>query len=137
MAFSDDQKAQIRLYMGFSRLFAQVNSILENVMSAIDNLAGPPPNGDNGATQARIITVLSQLDVLNTTLVNNAQLMLATDVTGEIKFDAIRNAAGIKQEGRRLIQQLSIALAMKPATDFFGTPMLNPTGDVNLHDYGA
>jgi hypothetical protein len=135
MAFTDDQRAQIRLYMGMPRVFAQVNSILENVMSAIDNLSGPPPNGDNGATQARIVTVLAQIDAINTQIVQNAQLMLATEVMDEVKFDAIRNDAGLRRVGRALIQQLSIPLSMKPAVDFFSSAGLNPTPDINMHQF--
>lgn len=133
--FSDDQRAQIRLYMGFSRIFAQVNSILENVMSAIDNLAGPLPNGDNGATQARIISALAQIEAINSALIINSNLMLGTEISGKIKYDAIRNAAGLRQEGRRLIQQLAIALSMKPAVDFFAPSTLNSSGDVSLHEF--
>ena len=126
-----DERAQIRLYMGMPKLFSQSNSVLESAMNAIDGLVAQ----DGGATQARMITALQQLDVLNAKLVANANLMLATDISNEIKFDAIRNAAGIKQEGRRLIAQIAIPLSMNPAVDFFAAPSLNPTPDIVMHKY--
>lgn len=131
MAFTADQRAQIRLYMGMPKLFSQSNPVLESAMDALDGLV----NQDGGATQARMITALQQLDAINTQLIANSKLMLATEVMDEVKFDAIRNDAGIRKMGRYLIQQIAIPLSMNPAVDFFGPPALNPTPDIVMHKY--
>ena len=126
-----DERARIRLYMGMPKLFSQSNSVLESAMNAIDGLTAQ----DGGATQARMVTALQQIDAINTQLIANSKLMLATEVSDEVKFDAIRNDAGLRKVGRYLIHQIAIPLSMNPAVDFFSAPALNATPDIVMHRY--
>ena len=53
MALSDVQKADVRLALGFSLLYSQVNPELEGQMIAVAGLQ------DGGATEALILTALA------------------------------------------------------------------------------
>lgn len=122
MAFTDTEKHKIRLYMGMPRLFAQANSILENCIRAIEGLSAI----DGGAAEADISASLVLLDNINNLLTANTNLMLATEVVGEVKFDAGRQAMLLRSEGRKLINRISIPLGMRPVRDFFSNVQLAP-----------
>jgi len=127
MAFTNAQRADIRAYLGYSKLFESANSILENAMTTIDNLQ------DSGATQARMVNVLTQLNNLDTLIATNQNLMLATEVVNEVSFDAIRADAGYRRIGRALISQLCIPLSMRPASDYYSPTAITGYHGVEIH----
>ena len=129
MAFSNVQRDQIRTYMGMPKLFSQANAVLENAMDAIDGIA------DGGATEGAMVAVLNNLQAIDAQILANSNLMLATEVMDEVKFDAIRADLGLRKMGRYLINQIAIPLSMPPAVDFFSSPTLNPTPDITMHQY--
>lgn len=130
MVFTDVQKDQIRTYMGMPRLFAQSNAVLENAIEAIQNLVSI----DGGATETAMKTTLTKLAALESTLDANSTLMLATEVMDEVKFDAIRNDAGLRMVGRALIHQLSTRLSMMPQEDYFGPATVSNYPGIRMHD---
>jgi hypothetical protein len=125
----------MRVYMGYSRLFESSNPDLENAFTAIDNLSSSgPPNGDLGATEARILVALAGLNAIDAALAQLGALMLATEVSGEVVFDAIRQDRGLRMQGRALINQLAIALSLAPVVDYFGPA--NVSGDIGFTLHG-
>lgn len=130
MAFTDVQKDQIRTYMGMPRLFAQSNAVLENAMSAIENLS----TLDGGATETAVKTALTNIASIEAQILANSTLMLATEVMDEVKFDAIRNDAGLRKVGRSYIHQLSIRLSMMPQEDYFAAAPVSNYPGIRMHD---
>lgn len=124
--FSFVQRDQIRTYMGMPKLFAQSNSMLENAISAIENI------DDGGATFNAVAQVLVNLQNLDNQLITNSILMLATEVKDEIKFDAIRNDAGIRRVARAQIKQLSIRLSMDAMSDYYAAVSVDPSGSMKM-----
>jgi hypothetical protein len=59
--------------------------------------------------------------------------MLATEVSDEVKFDAIRNDRGIRSVGRALINQLATIFSMLPTKDYYSAAPLDQTGNVTLY----
>ena len=92
--YTDLQRVQLRGYMGMSKLFASSNAIFENVLNTIEGAI------DDGSTFNQTITLLNQLLVIDQQIITNSTLMLATEVSDEVKFDAIRNDRGIRSVGR-------------------------------------
>lgn len=113
MAFSNDQKASIRKYMGMSRLFRDSNPILESAIIAIEQM------NDGGATEDQMKVSLTALDVLDGQIAVSRQLTLASEVQGEIKVDAARQLAVLRKEGTAMINGLSFPLSMPPAKRYF------------------
>lgn len=130
MSFTDTQKDQIRTYMCMPRLFSQSNSVLENAIAAIENLVSI----DGGATETAMKAVLVKLAAVEVALDANSNLMLATEVMDEVRFDAIRNDAGIRMVGRGLIHQLTIRLSMMAQEDYFGPAPVSSYPGIRMHD---
>lgn len=130
MAFTSDQRASIRKYMGMSRLFKNSNPILESAMDAIDQL------NDGGATAAQMVTTLTQLASIETQISVAQQLTLASEVTGEIKIDAGRQLAILRKEGQALINGISIPLSMRPFQKYFYPQSVDESMDIHMHGEG-
>jgi hypothetical protein len=128
-AYTDLQRVQLRGYMGMSKLFASSNAIFENVLNTIQGTI------DDGSTFNQTVLILNQLLALDTRIATNSTLMLATNVTGEVVFDAIRADAGLRRIGRALINQLATIFSMKPSKDYYSAAEIDDTGTITL--YGA
>jgi hypothetical protein len=125
--YTDLQRVQLRGFMGMSKLFASSNAIFENVLNTIEG------DIDDGSTFNQTITLLTSLLALDARIATNSTLMLATQVTGEVLFDAIRADAGLRKIGRALINQLATIFSMKPSKDYYGAAELDDTGNVTLY----
>ena len=110
-----------------SKLFASSNAIFENVLNTIQGAI------DDGSTFNQTITLLNQLLGIDAQILSNSRLMLATDVPGEVKFDAIRNDAGLRRVGRALINQLSIIFSMDAARDYYSSVPIDHSGSPKLY----
>lgn len=111
--FTDDEKAAIRSYLGFSALYYQIDPRLESQIGA----------GGLGTTQpseaARVRTILTSLADVDTRLgsaLDNLDLSKAENITflGPEQLETLRN------HGRMLIQQLGIILELEPKRDYYG-----------------
>jgi hypothetical protein len=133
--FSPTERAFIRDMMCIPLLNTSANSEMENVMSTIDALYSN--SADQGATQARIRAYMAEVIAVDTKIDNNSSLMLATEVTDEVKFDAIRNMEGLRDYGRQLVGRISRQIGMLPRDDYFaGAPIAEPDGDyLNRSNY--
>jgi hypothetical protein len=128
MVFTSSQRDQLRTYFGFPLIWANANATFEGIMNAIDGLQ------DGGATEAAVIAVLNQLVALDAQIAANAQLMLATEVTNEVKIDAARNDAYLRTVvGPGLIHQLSIRFSMNPAEDYYAAAPVGGGGYTVMH----
>jgi hypothetical protein len=131
MAFSFDQRAQIRLYLGFSKMFQGSNTILEGALTTIDGLQ------DGGATETRMINALTALTNIETQIATlQGPMLLGSEVTGEIKVDAARALAVLRMEGTNLINQLCFPLSMSPARAYFYPSPIDETGNIAVHGIG-
>ena len=127
---TDLQRAQLRLKMGMSKLFASSNAIFEGVLNTIEGTI------DDGSTFNLTIEILNNTLIIDNQILANSKLMLATEIPGEVKFDAIRNDAALRKIGRAYISQLSTIFSMKPAKDFYSPSDLDSSGDIHLYGFG-
>lgn len=133
MAFTETQKSQIRLALGYPDTFLDRNSRLEDAM----DLVGARP-----ATQAIVDAILVSLSGVSTSLassLSSAGLKRAEDI--EWYASGGGGSAVITQkrdEGRRFCAQLSIIFGVPIMADMFG--QLGYTGDGWMgikHQYGG
>lgn len=118
------------MYMGYSKLFTSSNAMFEDILNVIGS-----PNFDDGSTFANVLAILAQLQNIDQLRINNVPLGLATEVPGEVKYDAARNDAMLKSIGRSFIKQLSIIFSMKPAQDYYGRARTSTSGNVYPSGY--
>lgn len=109
MALSESQKADVRLYLGYSR-GRDRNPALEYRLDA---------GVLSAEEEARLAAALAQLAAIDAKLqsaaLNNLDLERAEDVTflGPKQLDALRG------QGRMLVERLAIVVEVEPARDFF------------------
>ena len=134
--FTQTERDALRVYMGYSRIWTNANSMFEGVLDAINGLANnPPPQGDGGATQAAVRVVLGNLQNLDTMIANNMNLMLGTQVNDSIKVDAIRQDYYWRSvNGPALIRQLANRMSINPASDYYSQAEVDPSGDIYMHN---
>lgn len=128
--FSDSERAYLRRVMGYSKLFTSSNAIFENILNEIQD-----PNFDDGSTIADIRTIMAQLQSIDQQRLNNIPLGLATEITAEVRYDAARNDAFLKNVGRSYIKQLAIIFSMKPAQDYYGRARTSTSGNIYPQGY--
>lgn len=109
--------------MGYTKLFASSNAIFENILDVIERTL------DDGSTFNNTILLLNLILGIDKQRITNSRLGLATQVTGEVVYDAARNDVMLKSIGRTYIKQLSIIFTMQPAQDYYGRPSI---GDGNI-----
>lgn len=124
--YNDLQRMGLRSLMGFSQLFKSSNSIFENILDLIESV----PAYDDGATFNQTIVLLTNCQQIDQQRLANSFLGLATEVTGEVMYDAARNDAILKSIGRSYIKQLSILFSMKPCNDYYGRASIDRSGNV-------
>lgn len=130
--FTPTERDSLRTYFGFPKIWSNSNPIYEGVLNAIDGLYDDP--SDLGATQAAVRSVLTQLLALDVQIQNNMNLMLATDVSQKVKFDAIRQDCYWRSVmGPALIRQLANRMSIDPATDYYSPANINPGSDIYMH----
>jgi len=115
MAFTEAQRSQIRLALGYPDLFLDVNCRLESAMDVV---------GERAAAKAQVDAILTSLTAVSTSLsssLSSAGLKRAEDI--EWYPDGSGSAAiGQKRaEGRRFCAQLSIIFGVPIMGDMFGS----------------
>lgn len=124
MNFTETERANLRAYLGFSKLFTDFNSRLEVAMNVIEQL------DDDDATITRIRSVLDTLSSLDDKL-EELHCTAFVEMAGsdKVKINSIRAIQMLKMEGRRYIQQLAIALGCQPMKDYYSPAPLNESWD--------
>ena len=111
MAFTDDEKMAIRSYLGWSALFFEIDPRLEGQMNRL------PTSVPAAVTRVQtILTSLADIDTRLGAALDNLDLTKAEDIIflGPEQLDALRN------QGRMLVNQLSIIFEVSPKRDYFG-----------------
>ena len=101
MAFSEEQKASIRRYMGWSgRFFNDFDTQLENAISSIET---------RPETEALIVENLATLDQLQVEIVG-ARTRLKARAVGSIQLPRGDEIAILRSEGRRAVSDMAAPL---------------------------
>ena len=110
--FTDAEKAQIRQVLGYSELFHDVDTRLENQMLEIGTRS---PDAKTRISAS--LVALTAIDARLVSALDNLDLVRAEDVTflGPAQLDTIR------AHGRMLIQQISITLQCPVMRDYYST----------------
>jgi hypothetical protein len=111
-AFTPEEKALIRQYLGFSELFHDIDPRLESQMAEIGDRS--PEAADHVRAQlARLANIDAQLEAA----LDNLTLSKAEDVTflGPDQLEALR------QHGRNLVERIAIVFQVRPQRDYFGS----------------
>lgn len=119
-AWTEDEKARIRAYLGYPSLFTQYEPRLENAIRAVQSTAdgGALPST---ATQDRMregLTSIASIEQKITALYCSLQLLEAG--TEAVRLDSARAMMMLRSEGQRLIKvYLGIPLDTQPRRDYF------------------
>ena len=116
MAFTESEKAKIRMYMGWSPRFHQTDVALEQAMNAVDALPDTLVLIQNpiGGTPPGVIAALEDVDAKITA----AHGRLKADTVGSIQL----NRSELKQlyrEGKRQVSRLATLLGTEVRRDVF------------------
>jgi hypothetical protein len=125
MAITEAERVQIRKYLGFSRLFLQIEPRLESVITTVQSIAdgGSAPNN---TTELEIRARLADLAALETALKDLWTQAQALDADG-LKIDVARAISSLRNEGRRMVGYIADALEISPKRDVFGAkPVMVP-----------
>lgn len=116
MALSTTEKAQARLYLGYSGLFRYLHTRLEGALTSLDA---------DGETLVRTqLTSLASLDTALGTAVTSSAGVKKAD---EVEFFGSSTATGgmtrieeLRRQGRLLVGRLSTMLGVPVYADYFG-----------------
>ena len=111
MAFTEAQRATIRLYLGWPARFRSTHNELEQAMTAV---------GEVAEDSANLLAILPKIAAIDTRLAS-AMGGSKVDQAGSIILKADNGTSILRREGRRLVRQLSAILACPAGSDFFGT----------------
>jgi len=151
MAFSETDRTWIRRYLGYSGIWLQAEPRLENAITAVQSLAdnGTRPDastennvkgivygfaaqpGVQGVTPGPASTTgavfatpaLPGLIQIEQSIALQSTFLGASSADGkEVEIDPARETARLRQEGRRLVNQLCHVLGMRgPRVDIFSS----------------
>jgi hypothetical protein len=110
--FTEDEKAAIRSYLGWSALYYLIDPRLESQIGT----GGLGTTQPSSATRVRsILTRLADIDSRLDSALDNLDLTKAEDINflGSEQLDALRN------QGRMLVGQLAIIFEVVPKRDYF------------------
>jgi hypothetical protein len=130
--YTDLQRARLRQFMGYTKLFASSNAVFEDVLNVIQSSL------DDGSTFNETIWLMNEIECIDQQIKNNSYLGLGTEIEAKIKFDAYRNDRFLRMLGRNYIKKLSIIFAMKPAQDYYGRATTDTSGNIypTSYDFG-
>lgn len=102
MAWTDTQKANVRLYLGWPARFWQTDSRLEQAMNAINDKA------EELAICTGLLTDLADIDTKITACYTRLKALRA----GKIQLPGTGELAALRSEGRRLSGRLAATLGV-------------------------
>ena len=123
MALSDTQKAKIRLYLGYSGRFFQVDTVLEQAMEAVTGLP---------ELQTEIETLLARLAALDTKL-SDAEACLKVLKAGNVELDGHRQIATLRSQGRLMVGRLAAILGVGVRHNAFSAAATAAGGNYMQH----
>lgn len=125
-ALTGAQKADIRLYVGWSARFHQEDSRLEHALLALD--------GDADA-QAQVLALVAACKTIDTDLTAAHARLKASEV-GSIKLNASELLAR-RSEGRRLVGRICTILDVERKHDVFGSAGFTTTAGFGRANSGG
>ena len=111
MAFTETQRAQIRLYLGWSARFWQMDSRLEQAMNAMDQAKVE----EQAICDGLLVSLLAQ-DVLITACYTRLKAL----AVGKITLPGHGELLALRSEGRRLSGRLASTLGVAIRHDVWG-----------------
>lgn len=127
MAWSQQERALWRHFLGYSAIFKQADPRLENAVLAVSSLADGGTQPDS-TSENYGRTLLIQAQQIEASLANLWVQMQVSSVSNT-RIDAVRGMMGLRMEGRRLVNALSALVSTSPRRDIFSTAYVNPDGD--------
>lgn len=115
MALTEDQKFQIRLYLGWSERFHQFDSGLEQAMAALET---------RPSAEAGVIVILGELARIDTAIVN-AEARLKALKVGSIELTGGGEIGMLRDRGRQNVGRLSTVLGVEVRNDVFSGALPN------------
>lgn len=126
MALTDQQKADVRIALGWSARFHQTDSRLEQAMSALDS---EPEH------EAQVVALLAEVVDIKTKL-KTAHSRLKAVKVGSINLDGLRTElAGLRMEGRRHTGEMAAILGVERRHDIFSSS--GPRGFASVFGLGG
>lgn len=116
MALTTTQKAQIRLYLGFSDMSRSTPTHwrLESMMLALSSEAE--------AAVGALLTSLATIDTAFTTTAALSSAGLKSVDNGGVEwFSATSSQQSLATNGRRLVNRLALTMGVEPYADVFGS----------------
>jgi hypothetical protein len=116
-AWTEDERAKIRQYLGRAPIFREADPLLESAMTAVQAQAdgGSQPTS---ATQVLIQGHLTQLADIETRMQNLRSQYVALGV-GQLTIDPVRALMALRMEGRRFVHMIAALLSTQPLRDVF------------------
>jgi hypothetical protein len=110
MAFSPTQMAQIRQYLGYSGLWPNVDTVLEQAMEAV---------GQDADAVTIILGYLTVCQAQETLLQNITTFGFVTDGSASAKIDPVAGEQMVRRVGRTYCGNLAAALGVKVRKHYF------------------
>ena len=131
MAWTEAERATIRQYLGYGTLYTQTFSMLEQAISHVQSIADGGARPDS-TTETLVRGILTKIAACLARIEENSGYLVAIQVN-KIRVDAARAIAVDRQNGRGLVNQLSIALQTAPGADIFSTSIETDTYLPQIH----
>lgn len=118
MAFSERDRVDIRLYLGFGSLYLQLDPRLENAITAVQSVAdgGTRPSSD---TENQVKDIILELKDIDERIIALRDQQAATELVGEVRLDAARETSRLRAEGRIYVHRLARIFDTLPRGDAF------------------
>lgn len=128
MALTSTQKQSIRLYLGWTGRWHQVQTEMEQCLNAVDAAA-------DADLEAQVVVILAQLAAVDKQLFGTGSSDYADGSKKRQKFTRVEDVwfatgaerASLQAEGRILVGRLSALLGIAPKQDVF-SPRANAAG---------
>jgi hypothetical protein len=127
MAFSQQDRVNVRHFLGFGSIFKQADLRLENALTSIQSVADGGSQPDSTSENAVRAIVADLLNV--ECMLKSLWGQFAVGRAASVRLDAARAMIALRMEGRRLVTGLSSVLATNPRRDAFASTAPNPDGD--------
>ena len=126
MAFTDPQKAQIRKYLGYSGLWPNVDTVLEQAMDAI---------GNDADAVAVTLTYLTNCATVDAQLLLQLSFNYVSQGSGSAKLDMAQGAVLARAEGRRWCGALAAMMGVDARHSYFDPTLSNDAPKLGLSSF--
>ena len=129
MSFSEADRVQIRIYLGYAELFLQADPRLESAITASQSLGdgGTRPTSDAENAIKATVTTLQGIDASILNLSNQQGALQA----GNIKIDSARELARLQATGEMYVSRLARFLDTEPRSNSFRPALGNTSSYPN------